>query len=51
MLKGVIANMGLTLLYQIIVDIVEILRVKSMDNVPELYGKLMEEKKAYDALM
>lgn len=51
MLKGVIANMGITHLYKLLVEIVEILRVKSMDNVPELYRKLMEEKKAYDALI
>ncbi|MDD7402558.1 MAG: Hpt domain-containing protein [Butyribacter sp.] len=46
-LKGVIANMGLTSLYEIMTEMVEVLRKGKEDGVLEKYNKLMEERKKY----
>lgn len=42
-LKGVLGNMGLTPLYNIVIKMVEILRSNRWDNVPMLYDDLMEQ--------
>lgn len=42
-LKGVIANMGLTPLYDIVVQIVEPLRAGTCENLLPLYEQLIEE--------
>lgn len=46
-LKGVVANLGLTSLYNIISDIVEILRLGREDGVAEKYQKLLQERERY----
>ncbi|MCD7826555.1 MAG: Hpt domain-containing protein [Clostridiaceae bacterium] len=46
-LKGVIANMGLTPLEQILIDIVEPLRGGDDSGCMEKYKELMEERKKY----
>ncbi len=47
-LKGVLANMGITPLYDIIVQIVEPLRQGNMpDELLQLYEKLVSEKEKY----
>lgn len=53
MLKGVIANFGLTHAYDTIAKIVEILRKKDIENVelPILYEKLIQYKKQIENLM
>lgn len=43
-LKGVLANMGLTPMYDITVDLVEPLRSGKADNLLSVYEKLMEAK-------
>ncbi len=50
-LKGLIANMGLTPLYDLTVQIVEPLRAgQCADDLDELYQRLMEEMKTYRIL-
>ncbi len=46
-LKGIIGNMGLTPLYEIICDIVEPLRIDEDDDVYENYEKLLEQKEFF----
>lgn len=43
-LKGVLANMGLTPMYDITVDLVEPLRAGNADNLLPVYERLMEAK-------
>lgn len=50
-LKGVIANMGLTPLYNIVVRIVEPLRAGSIENLMPIYEELMTEREKYKALL
>lgn len=50
-LKGVIGNMGLTPLYEIIVQIVEPLRVGSSDGMIDKYKELMTELDKIKALV
>jgi len=46
-LKGIIANLGLTSLYNIIVDIVEPLRLGQEDGVAKKYEELLQERDRY----
>lgn len=46
-LKGVIANLGLTSLYDIIYEIVEVLRTGSEEDLLEKYQILMKERQKY----
>ncbi|MCR5715545.1 MAG: Hpt domain-containing protein [Lachnospiraceae bacterium] len=50
-LKGVIANMGLTPLLNIVVDLVEPLRAGKLDGMQEKYAALLAERKKYEALL
>lgn len=50
-LKGVLANMGLTPMYDITVRIVEPLRNGSMEQLLPVYEELMEAKKHLGKLM
>lgn len=50
-LKGLIANMGIEELYNIIVKIVEPLRNGNLDELTDLYNELMEKKNIYDELV
>ncbi len=51
-LKGVLANMGITPLYDIVVQIVEPLRQGSYsDELLQLYQRLMDEEKKYHTLV
>src|SRR5574344_2107018 len=46
-LKGVIGNMGLTPLYQPLIEIVEILRKGSLVGTSELYQKILIERNRF----
>lgn len=50
-LKGTLGNMSLTPLYDIIIKIVEILRAKSTDGVPELLTELLSQKAKLEELV
>lgn len=50
MLKGIIANMGIQSMFDIIVRIVEPLRDGNASGLMPLYEELMAEKAKYDAL-
>lgn len=50
-LKGVIANMGLTPMYDTVVEIVEPLRAGSMDGLMPIYEKLMQEREDFKQLI
>lgn len=50
-LKGVIANMGLTPLYEIIVRMVEILRQGTTDGIEPLYQELLKKKEEFSGLV
>lgn len=49
-LKGIIANLGLTSLFEIITDIVEPLRVGQEDGVLEKYEELLQEREKYASI-
>lgn len=49
-LKGVISNMGLTPMYDLIVEIVEPLRVGDSSNLETSYKKLLEMRNDYQKL-
>lgn len=49
-LKGIIANLGLTSLFEIITDIVEPLRAGREDGVLEKYEELLQERERYASL-
>lgn len=51
MLKGIIANMGIRSMFEIIVEIVEPLRSGSAVGLMPVYENLMSEKKKYEALV
>lgn len=51
MLKGVISNMGLTSLFDIVVELVEPLRHGSDENLMEIYESLMQERKKYQDIV
>lgn len=50
-LKGVVANMGLTPIYDAVVKIVEPLRRGSCDNLYPFYMEVLETKKHLEALV
>ncbi len=50
-LKGMISNMGLTSMMDVVVPIVEALRVGSMEGTREGYAKLMDERGKYLGLI
>lgn len=50
-LKGVLANLGLTPLYDIVVCIVEPLRVKNADGVMEEYEKLLAARQRLETMI
>ncbi len=50
-LKGVISNMGLTSMMNIVVPVVEALRIGSTEGTAEGYANLLEERKKYLALI
>lgn len=50
-LKGIIGNLGLTSIYDIMVDLVEILRTGSEEGAQERYQELMQERKQYEKLI
>ncbi|MBR2875713.1 MAG: Hpt domain-containing protein [Clostridia bacterium] len=43
-LKGIIGNMGLTPLFETVCDIVEPLRINSLDGVKEKYAELISQR-------
>lgn len=49
-LKGIIANLGLTSLFEIITDIVEPLRIGQEDGVAEKYEELLKERDRYASI-
>ena len=49
-LKGIIANLGLTSLFDIIFDIVEPLRAGKEDGVADKYEELLKERERYVSL-
>lgn len=51
MLKGIIANTGLTPLYSIIIKIVEPLRKSDISNLTDYYKELMKEQKRISELI
>lgn len=50
-LKGVLANLGLTSLYNIIVEIVNPLREEKTDGLLFSYERLLQERECYIAIM
>lgn len=50
-LKGVISNMGLTSMYDIIIRIVEPLRNGNAENLMPIYDELMKDFERYKALV
>lgn len=50
MLKGIISNMGIQSMFDIIVQIVEPLRGGNVSGLMPVYDELMTEKARYDAL-
>lgn len=50
-LKGVIANMGITPMYHIVVQIVEPLRSKKMEGLMPLYEELMRQNEYLKELL
>lgn len=50
-LKGVLANLGLTPLYDIVVRVVEPLRAKRVDGVMEEYDKLLAARERLEAII
>ncbi len=50
-LKGVIANMGITPIYNIVVEIVEPLRAGNATGLMEAYERLMAEKEIFAKLI
>ncbi len=50
-LKGVLANMGLTPIYDIVTQIVEILRAGSDENTLSLYKEMMEQRAKLQTMM
>ena len=50
-LKGVLANLGLTPLYDIVVRVVEPLRAKRVDGVMEEYDKLLVARERLEAII
>lgn len=51
MLKGIIANCGLTPLYELITEIVEPLRKGKMDGLLPIYNNLMTERNSLAAMI
>lgn len=51
MLKGVVANLGITPIFDILVEIVDPLRIGSEEGVKSSYEKLMIEKRKFDQLI
>ncbi len=51
MLKGLLSNMGISSMHDIIVQMVELLRGGVTEGLMDMYGGLIEEKKSYDAML
>lgn len=51
MLKGVVANLGITPMFYVLVDIVEPLRVGEDRDLSTEYSKLMELKAEYEKIL
>lgn len=50
-LKGVLANMGLTPIYEVVARIVEILRAGSNENTMPIYREMMEQRAKLQEIM
>ena len=50
-LKGILANTGITPLYNLVVEIVEPLRFGKDDNLMPLYEKLLEKRKELSEIL
>ena len=46
-LKGIIGNMGLTPLFETVCDIVEPLRINTLDGVKEKYDELLKQRETF----